>query len=156
MKPAAKPTWYHVVRRLADGTQFDGERHVVLQAEHVMGACRAAQDPALARLEKEMMSRVGRFCLATKRIAAVDFARDDKEGLHMVLGQSLDAMTGAEEDRAALLYAWRVVQARRGLAKSQDDSSAAVPKIPFPVPPSLAALFNAVSILLNQRIVLAR
>jgi hypothetical protein len=51
---------------------------VVLQPAQVMGACRTAADGALAQLEKEALSRVGSFCLQTKRIEPIDFGRDDK------------------------------------------------------------------------------
>lgn len=117
------------------------------------------------------MTRIGSFCLVnkipthphcftyyltspkeTKRFAAVDFGREDKEGLHLVLGHYLGALSGGQDDRAVLLYSWHVVLARRGQLKDEKASAA---KKPFPVPPDLSPLFNACAILLNQRVLLA-
>lgn len=156
MTAAAGRTWYHALRRAVDQT-FAAPARVVLGPEQVLDACRSASDDSLARLEREVMACVARFCVETGRIKGVDFAREDKAGLHLVLGRSLGAQTGSEEDRAVLLYAWRVVAAakNRDAKEKEDAAEAAKKKKPFPVPSDMAPLFNAVVIILNQRVMLA-
>ena len=150
-------TWYHVGRRAIDRT-FGGTPRVVCSPEKVAAACRDPASDVQARLEREVLARVARFCLETGRIKGVDFGREDKEGLHMVLGHFLQAESGSGDDRAVLLYAWRVVaSARNKDAKDQQQQQQQQQKQlkPFPVPADLAPLFNAVIIILNQRILLA-
>ena len=160
--PAGPAAWYHVVRRVLDRS-FGGPPRVVLPTGVIPRAGRDPSDSALPALEHEALARVARFCLETGRIRAVDFAREDKEGLHLVLGHYLGAESGGEDDRAVLNYALRVMAASRGVKDHEEDPAgtsreqAAADKArkPFPVPPDLAPLFNAVIIILNQRIILA-
>jgi hypothetical protein len=149
-------TWYHVARRSIDLT-FAPPPKLVLSPEQAVAGCKSATDESLTKLEREVMACIAKFCIETGRIKGVDFQREDKEGLHLVLGRYLGAQTGSEEDRAVLLYAWRVVaMARSKDSKEKDDAAeAAKKKKPFPVSPELASLFNAVVIILNQRVLLA-
>ncbi|WP_233348967.1 hypothetical protein, partial [Vibrio cholerae] len=78
-------------------------------------ACRHPEDKQIPALEKEALARIARFCLSSQRIESVDFTRQDKEGLHLVLGHYLRAEGGVEDDRAVLLYAWKVVLMSRGV-----------------------------------------
>jgi hypothetical protein len=158
---APASSWYHVARRAVDRT-FGGQARVLLPPERALSACRDPEDTTQAKLEREVLARVARFCLETGRIRGTDFQREDKEGLHLVLGHYLGAETGSEEDRAVLQYAWRVVaaaRARTAEAQQQPQAQPAEPQKPaqkpFPVPAELAPLFNAVIIILNQRILLA-
>jgi hypothetical protein len=148
-----RPTWYHVLRRVLDRT-FGGAPKVVLPPAEILAAARDAGNATIVALEKEALSRIARFCLETGRIRAIDFGREDKEGLHLVLGHYLGAEGGGEDDRAVLNYAWRVVATSRGI-KQEDNKESKKKMKPFPVPPDMAPLFNAVVILLNQRILLA-